>query len=58
MTITVYARRNFKGGDVTGFDLENFRRIAHPIIPTSVRLTGADDKILFFTHVKWGGRAM
>ena len=58
MTITVYARRNFKGVDVTGFDLDNFRQIAHPIIPTSVRLTTADDKILFFTHVKWGGRAM
>ena len=58
MAITVYARRNFKGDDVTGFDLDNFRQIAHPIIPTSVRLTGANDKILFFTHVKWGGRAM
>ena len=58
MAITVYARRNFKGEDVTGFDLDNFRQLAHPIIPTSVRLTGANDKILFFTHVTWGGRAM
>lgn len=58
MSITVYSRRNFKGEDVTGFDLDNFRQLAHPIIPTSVKLTAADDKILFFTHVKWTGRVM
>ena len=58
MAITVYSRRNFKGDDVTGFDLDNFRQLAHPIIPTSVRLTAVDDKILFFTHVKWTGRVM
>lgn len=58
MSITVYARRNFRGEDVTGFDLDNFRQIAHPIIPTSVKLTAADDKILFFTRAKWTGRAM
>lgn len=58
MSITLYARRDFKGDDITGFDLKDFSHIAQPMRPTSIRMTGANDRILLFTRPNWQGRAM
>jgi len=58
MSITLYARRDFKGDDITGFDLSHFSQIAHPMTPTSIRMTAASDRILLFTRPNWQGRAM
>jgi hypothetical protein len=58
MSITLFARRDFKGDDITGFDLSHFSQIAHPMVPTSIRMTGASDRILLFTRPNWQGRAM
>lgn len=58
MSITLYARRDFKGDDITGFDLSHFSRISQPMTPTSIRMTAASDRIVLFTRPDWQGRAM
>lgn len=57
MSITLFARRDFKGDDITGADLSHFSQIAHPMVPTSIRMTSASDRILLFTRPNWQGRA-
>lgn len=58
MSITLFARRDFKGDDITGFDLGNFSHISQPMVPTSIRMTSPSDRILLFTRPNWQGRAM
>jgi hypothetical protein len=58
MSITLFARRDFKGDDITGFDLKDFSHIAHPMRPTSIRMTSTSDRILLFTRPNWQGSAM
>ncbi|MEA2419862.1 MAG: hypothetical protein QOE60_2068 [Thermoleophilaceae bacterium] len=58
MAIRVFARRNFKGEDIAGFDVGNLQHLSDPMRPTSARLTASDDRLLFFLRPEWQGQAM